>query len=548
MNELRTLLPFFRPYRRGVALGIALVIVANIFSTGAPYLVKLAVEEMESPDPTYARITLFAGLIVLAAVLGGAAKYGMRELLNGISRRIEVDLRNRFFRHLLRLDASFYSEKRTGDLMAHSTNDLLAARMAAGPAIMYAVNTTVSFSFALALMLWISPKLTVLALIPLLGLPPVVLGFSRIIHERYEMIQEQFSKLSTMVQENLTGIRIVRAYTQEAAQAGRFDRMNQRYLDRNMELVRMSGLFRPLLGVFSGAAMVIVLWVGGLEVMAGRISIGDFVAFTIYLGLLVWPMIALGWVVNLFQRGAASMGRINRILEREPEIVAPPDPVPINGGGQVEFRSVAFRYPGTDRLVLRNVSFVAEPGQTVALVGPTGAGKSTLISLLPRIYDPTEGTVLLDGVPLTDHDPDELREVMGVVPQDAFLFSTSIAENIAFGLDDGSSTSATDRSRCRVAPDGPRVEGPPAPSQIVRRSSETARLHDTIAEFPRQYATHLGERGLHPAGAERNLHGDLLGRRLRRRIFDRCRGDRRQCEDRRDQGRRRGSAAHADRR
>jgi ATP-binding cassette, subfamily B, multidrug efflux pump len=324
MSHLRTVLPYFRPYRRGLVVGLLLVVVSNFFTVLGPWLLRLAIDALEDPGVTVSHLATYAGLIVLAALVGGAAKYGMRELLNGISRRVECDLRSDFFRHLLRLDAAFFGRERTGDIMARATNDTLAVRQAAGPAVMYSVNTAVMSVFALSLMLWISPRLTGLTLIPMILLPPAVLGFGRIIHRRFERIQEQFSAISTQIQEALTGVRLVRAYGQEEDQARRFALMNREYADRNMHLVKAAGLFHPLLGLFTGIAMVIVLWIGGQEVMAGRISVGDFVAFIFYLNLLTWPMIALGWVVNLFQRGEASMGRINSILDTPPASIPTP--------------------------------------------------------------------------------------------------------------------------------------------------------------------------------------------------------------------------------
>jgi ATP-binding cassette subfamily B protein len=497
MRLLRALLPYFRPYRAATVWGLVLVAVAQAFTIVGPWLLRLAIDGLSDPDVDLGRVGLYALLIVAAALLGGAARYGMRELLNGVSRRIEIDLRDDFFRHLLRLDASFYADVRTGDLMSRATNDALAVRQAAGPAIMYSVNTAVGFVFALAVMLWISPRLTLYALVPMVLLPPVVLGFGRVIHRRFEGIQEQYSTLSTMVQENLTGVRIVRAYTQEHEQARRFRALNEEYRGLNMRLVRAAGLFHPLLGLISGAGMVVVLWFGGLEVMAGRITVGDYVAFFFYLSLLVWPMIALGWVVNLFQRGAASMARLSAILEREPLVDAPAGGARRTTGGargRVEFREVSFRYPGTARDVLRDVSFVAEPGQTVALVGATGSGKSTLVSLIPRLYDPTAGQVLLDGVALPEYDPRELRRVMGVVPQDPFLFSETIAVNIALGLPEGAPTAAdaTGDADPGDAPAGP-----------VEEAARVAQLHDSIAAFPRRYDTLLGERGVNLSGGQK---------------------------------------------
>ncbi|MEC9297818.1 MAG: ABC transporter ATP-binding protein [Gemmatimonadota bacterium] len=491
MNELRSILPYFRPYRTGAVAGLALVVVTNLFTVAGPYLIKLSIDGLGDPDVTMGRISTYALLLVVAAFLGGAAKYGMRELLNGLSRRIECDLRNDYFAHLLRLDAGFYGRTRTGDLMARATNDTQAVRMATGPAIMYAVNTFVSFLLTLGLMVWISPRLTVYALVPMAVLPPVVFMFARVIHQRFDKIQEQFSTLSTMVQENLTGMRIVRAYVQEDSQAHQFDELNREYMDRNMDLVKVAGLFHPILALFSGAAMVIVLWVGGLEVIAGRITTGDYVAFGIYVAYLIWPLIALGWVVNLFQRGSASMGRLNKIFETEPAVRPPENPVPLaEPRGAVEFRNVSFRYPGTERLVLEDVSFSADPGQTVSVVGPTGSGKSTLVTLIPRIYDVTSGCVLVDGVDVRDLDSDELRSLIGMVPQDPFLFSATIEENIGLGIG------------LDLGAEEPGAEDED-PDEVVLEAARVAQLHMAIEGFPKGWGTLLGERGVNLSGGQK---------------------------------------------
>ena len=491
MNELRTILPYFRPYRTGAVAGLALVVVTNLFTVAGPYLIKLSIDGLGDPDVTMGRISTYALLLVAAAFFGGAAKYGMRELLNGLSRRIECDLRNDYFAHLLRLDAGFYGRTRTCYLMAGATNDTQAVRMATGPAIMYAVNTFVSFLLTLGLMVWISPRLTVYALVPMVVLPPVVFMFARVIHRRFEKIQEQFSTLSTMVQENLTGMRIVRAYVQEDSQAHQFDELNREYMDRNMDLVKVAGLFHPILALFSGAAMVIVLWVGGLEVIAGRITTGDYVAFGIYVAYLIWPLIALGWVVNLFQRGSASMGRLNKIFETEPAVRPPENPVPLaEPRGGVEFRHVSFRYPGTERLVLEDVSFSADPGQTVAVVGPTGSGKSTLVTLIPRIYDVTSGCVLVDGVDVRDLDSGELRSLIGMVPQDPFLFSATIEENIGLGIG------------LDLGAEEPGAEDED-PDEVVLEAARVAQLHMAIEGFPKGWGTLLGERGVNLSGGQK---------------------------------------------
>jgi ATP-binding cassette subfamily B protein len=483
MGELRSVLPYFRPYRTGFALGLVCVLFANGFQVVGPWLLKLAIDGIGDPSVTRGHIARLAGLIVLAALLGGAFRYGMRELLNGISRRMEADLRNDFFAHLVRLDPTFFGRVRTGDLMSHATNDTLAVRMAVGPAVMYTVNTAVTFALTLSLMLWMSPRLTVYAVLPLLALPPIMIRFGKVIHQRFQRIQEQFSSLSTFVQENLTGVRIVRAYGQESDQARRFDAFNEDYRSRNMNLIVSTGAFRPLLMLLAGTSMVVVTWLGGLEVIAGRITVGDFVAFTFYLTLLVWPMIALGWVVNLFQRGAASMGRINTILRTEPSVSAPLDPVALKSPrGELRFEGVSFAYPGTSRPVLEDIDFTAPAGATVALVGPTGSGKSTLVSLIPRLYDPTEGRILLDGVPLTRLDPGRLRALIGMVPQDAFLFSDTIATNIGLG---------------RLEADTSDDEG------AIEAAARVAQLDEQVRRFPAGYETMLGERGINLSGGQK---------------------------------------------
>lgn len=497
MNELKAVLPFVRPYRRHFAWGLLMVFISNVFTIAGPFIIRAAIDGIRPapglPQASAGELGGLAALLVLAAILGGAAKFGMRQIMNGTSRRIECDLRDSYFEHLLGLDASFFGETRTGDLMSRATNDTFAVRMATGPAVMYAVNTAVSFVFSLTLMLWISPRLTVVALIPMLVLPPITIGVGRIIHRRFEKIQEQLSDLSTMVQENLTGLRIVRAYVQEEEQEQRFEHMNSEYLDRNMGLVKASGFFFPLLMLVAGSAMVVVLWFGGIQVMDGRITVGDFVAFNFYLALLTWPMIALGWVVTLFQRGAASMGRLNAILATGPLVGAPDEPSPLPPlRGRVEFRNVSFRYPGTERVVLEGVSFVAEAGQTVAIVGPTGSGKSSLVALIPRIYDPTKGDILLDGVPIREMSPTALRGLIGVVPQDTFLFSDTIQNNIGLGLDLG-------RNDRGGSPRDITVEE----ERRIEEAARVAQIHDSVVDFPDGYGTHLGERGINLSGGQK---------------------------------------------
>jgi len=479
---IRRLYPYVRPYRRMYLFGLLMVVLANGFAILAPRLIGAAIDALERPDVTLGMLSRYAGLIVLVALLGGAARFGMRQLLNSASRRVETDLRDDFFAHLMGLDASFYGGWRTGDLMSRATNDILSLRMAVGPAVMYTVNTVVLGALALGFMVAVSPILTALALVPMIALPPVTLYFGRLIHRKYERIQAHLGTLTTMVQENLAGARIVRAYTREAVQEKEFEELNEEYLRRNMGLAISTGAFYPALSLMAGLGMLAVLYAGGRLVITGAISVGDFVAFGFYLAMLIWPLIALGWVTNLYQRGAASLDRIMAVLDTPPALTEPAEPRrPELVAGGIEFRQVGFRYPGTERYVLENVSFRIDPGSTVAIVGPTGAGKSTLVALLARLYDPTEGTVLLDGTPLPEFALDTLRGAIGIVPQDAFLFSETIAENIALGIQH--------EDEDIMAP--------------VRAAAAIAQLDEAIGGFPHGYETRLGERGINLSGGQR---------------------------------------------
>jgi ATP-binding cassette subfamily B protein len=407
----------------------------------------------------------------------------MRELMNGVSRRIEYDLRNDLFMHLETLDPAYFAQTRTGDIMARLTNDLSAVRMAVGPAVMYLANTITGGLFALYFMLRIDAKLTLLALVPLIFLPLLTIRMGKAIHDRFEAVQEHFSTLTTRAQENLTGARIVRAYRQEAAEIARFGSINDQYLALNMSLVRLWGTLNPLFAFFGGLGAVIVLGVGGVLAIRGTISVGSFVAFGMYLTMLTWPMIALGWVINLFQRGDASMGRLAEILDVKPTITAE-EPrqhlPPTDSGRTIEFRNVGFHYPsdaGAPRWVLRNVSFTVPAGSTFGVVGATGSGKSALIDLIPRMYDPQEGEILIDGVPTRNIPPAELRREIGFVPQESLLFSDTIGSNLSYG------TSGL--------------------TQTGEWAAAVAQLDRTIEDFPGRYETILGERGINLSGGQK---------------------------------------------
>jgi ATP-binding cassette subfamily B multidrug efflux pump len=478
-HSLATLFPYFRPYRAAIVVGLLLVLVTNVFQVLSPAILGRAIDAVAAAE---GRGTIFryAGLLVLFALCAGAARYTQRKLLNGVSRRIENDLRVSFFDHLLGMDASFFARHRTGDLMTRAVSDIGAVRQAIGPAIMYSINTISVTALSLVVMLRISPRLTLFALIPMILMAPVTMFFGKLIHLRWGRIQDQLALLTTTVQENLNGVRIVRAYVQEGAQEADFDVVSREYIDRNLSLARVSALFDPALGLLTAGGLLIALMIGGRLVMNGALTIGELVAFNTYLVMLIWPMIAIGWVTNLFQRGGASYQRLQEIMTDAPLVTTPVVPARIEIRGRVEFRDVSFRYPDTERVVLNNVSFTIDAGQTAAFVGPTGSGKSTITALLTRRYDPMSGQVLLDNTPLPAISLEQLRAAIAIVPQDAFVFSETIAENIALGL-----------------PAGEAVD------EQIERVAQIAKLDEAVAEFPMGYQTRLGERGVNLSGGQR---------------------------------------------
>jgi len=483
MKNLRTAAPYYKPYWIPFTVGLLIVLASSAITSVIPWLLRRAIDAIGAGAPMRT-IWELAGLIVLAAIVGGAFRYGMRELMNGVSRWMEYDLRNDLFTHLETLDPAYFAQTRTGDIMARLTNDLGAVRMALGPAVMYLTNTIFGGLFALYFMIRIDVKLTLLALLPTLFLPILTIRMGKAIHDRFEAVQEHFSTLTTQAQENLTGARIVRAYRQEAAEVERFGTLNERYLALNMSLVRLWGTLNPLFAFFGGLGAVIVLGAGGVLTINGTITVGSFVAFGMYLTMLTWPMIALGWVVNLFQRGEASMGRLNEIFDVRARIVAaePRQHLPLTRSGRtIEFRNVGFHFPsdppGEPRWVLRNVSFTVPAGATLGVVGATGSGKTALIDLVPRMYDPQEGEILIDGIPTRNVDPSELREEIGFVPQESLLFSETIGSNLSYGTN--------------------------GLTQTGEWAAGVAQLDQTIAEFPGRYETILGERGINLSGGQK---------------------------------------------
>lgn len=494
MSSLRRLLPYYRPYRSSVAWGLGFVVSSAAFSSVGPWFLRRALDGIRAGAPLRT-IWLLGAALIGVSLIGGVGRYWMREHLNGVSRWIEYDLRNDLFRKLETADATYYSRMRTGDLMARLTNDLSAVRMAVGPAIMYLTNTIAGGAFALSFMLHISTRLTLIAALPMALLPVLGILFGRHIHARFEAVQAHFSDLTTLAQENLAGVRIVRAFRQEAAEAARFATLNEQYLEKNMRLAQLYGMMQPGFSLFAGLGMVAVVAVGGTLALDSSISVGSFVAFGMYLGMLTWPLIALGWVINLFQRGAASMTRLLDILDVQPVLQDPEHPrtlPPAVGGRSIEFRNVGFHYPGEPgaptRWVLRHISFVAPAGSTIGVVGATASGKSALMDLVPRLFDPQEGEILIDGIPIRDLAIETLRREIGYVPQESFLFSDTIGSNLVYGTSDDAAASW---------------------------AAEIAQLDETIERFPGGYDTVLGERGINLSGGQKQRAA--LARALARR-------------------------------
>ena len=475
-ESLRTVRVYLWRYRWGLALGLGALVLKDVAGAAQPLVIRAAVDTL-STSAGIARLLRYAGYLIGLALLKGVFQYWMRVIIISISRDIEYDLRNDLFRHLVELAPDYYGRTRTGDIMARATNDLNAVRMMLGPGIMYWTETSLTFLLAIIIMVSVDWRLAFFSILPAPLVSLAVIFFGRAIHARFERIQAMFSDISSRVQENLAGVRMVRAFVQEQAELRRFEELNREYIAENIRLVRISGVFQPLLEALIGLTFLVVLWYGGSQVLAGRISLGSFVMFNTYMGILVWPMIAMGWVVNLMQRGSASLERINQIFREKPSIAAPPDALPLGHvRGEIEFRGASMAYPAG--LALDRVDLRIEAGTTVAVVGHTGSGKSTLVSLVPRLMDPTGGCVLLDGIDLRNLSPADLRRQIGFVPQETFLFSATVAENIAFGVE-----SATDEQ--------------------VRHAAELAGLASDIESFPNGYQTMVGERGITLSGGQK---------------------------------------------
>lgn len=491
---MKRLLPYIRRYQWFFLIGLVFVVLKNFFQSASPQFIKIAIDSLQPASlsipfdlgPLLRTLEAWSGIGLLGISIGlflfmeianGIFLYAMRRTLIVSSRRIEYDLRGDLFSHLQRLDVNFFNYAQTGDLMSRMTNDLSNVRDVLGPGIMYTANMVVSFAYVLPLMIQISPKLTLLSFVPLIVLSIAINQLSKLIHTRSKRVQEKLADISSRAQENFSGIRVIKAFVREAFEIDRFRGLNREYIELNMAMVRVRGLMMSSVILTIGLSVTVLLWYGGALVMDGTMTLGEFTAFNFYLAMLIWPMIALGWVLNIFQRGSAAMKRLNEIFETKPGISDSPFARPMPSvRGRITIKNLTFAYK--DTTVLSNIDLVVEPGMTVAIVGHTGSGKSTLVNLIPRLYDVPPGMIFIDDREIHDIPLSDLRMAIGMVPQDNFLFSDSILQNVLFG--------------------DARAE-----SKEVLWAIDTAQMTENISEFPEKIDTIIGERGITLSGGQK---------------------------------------------
>jgi len=462
-----------------VILGSLMVAVTVVVSLVSPWIWKYVIDDLQSAV-TREKLPLYAGLIIGVALVEGIFRFLMRRILIGMSRNIEYDLRNDFLKHLQTMSLSYLQSRSTGDIMTRATNDLNAVRMVLGPGIMYSIHTAILLILGTIILLSLNWHLTLLAYIPLILVTITVKSIGRRIHDQFASIQAQFSVLSTKIQENLAGIRVVKAYARENSEIDAFGELNREYVRRNVSLFRLLGIFNPLVAVLIGFSSVALIWYGGYQVMEGQLTLGEFVAFMGYLGMLIWPMKAIGRIINIFHRGSASMGRILKLTSAPSEIsdaagATPPRKI----RGVLEIRDLTFQYANTREPVLHGIDMKVEAGTTLAIVGHTASGKSSLVSLIPRLYDPPPATVFIDGKDVREWPLSALREQIGYVPQETFLFSDTIRENIGFGIPHE------------------------MPFQELDWAASVSQISGDIDTFPKKMETHVGERGITLSGGQK---------------------------------------------
>ncbi len=480
MNSFALIRPYFRENRGAIAIGLAALILVDLFQLLIPRVIKRAVDDITALSVAPSALRNYALIIIALAAGIGGLRYVWRICLMGLSRQVEEGLRFRLFEHLQTLSAGYFNRASTGDLMAHATNDINHIRMASGLGMVFLVDAVLMGLATIGFMAWINVRLTLYVLIPMPFIVASTRYFSKKMHGAYQNVQGAFSDMTELVRERFAGIRMLKAYTRETESETAVDGVSRVYIDQNLALVRLTGAFFPLMMAFSNIGLAIILLVGGRQTIQGTISPGDFVAFLNYLGLLTWPMMALGWVANMIQRGKASLDRVAAILAERPEIADPAEPVPLPDlRDAVGMESVGFRFsPNDGPRVLEDISLRVEKGKTLGIVGPPGSGKSTLLCLIPRLFDPAEGRVTVDGVDIRDARLSELRGLVAYVPQEPFLFAATIRHNITFGISDVTET-ALDRAIHRAA------------------------LADTLAGFPRGLETVVGEKGVILSGGQK---------------------------------------------
>ncbi len=483
MKHLVRLLPYLKKYKRTLYLGILTVLLSNLFSVFVPLIVGSTIDQLKR-EPSSWKLLEYAALIISTTFLSGFFTFLTRQTIIVTSRKIEYDLRNDFYGHIQKLSYSYFLNMPTGDLMAHGTNDISAVRNVLGPGIMYTSDTVVGFVMVISIMFSIDVKLTLFSLIPLPFVSAGVYYLGKLVNKHFESVQAQYSDLTARAQESIAGIRVVRSYVREEHEKGQFRTMSLNYMNRNLTLAQIQSLLWPLMGMLTGAATVIVLWRGGFDVITSKLSLGTMVSFLIYLGMLTWPLIAFGWVVNIFQRGAASMGRLNKIFDTQPEIKdsTETDRSITELGGAISFRGVSFRFPSKEDYALRNVNLGIPKGLTLAIVGRTGTGKSTIVNLIPRLFDVTSGEILIDGVPISKIPIDVLRRNIGYVQQETFLFSDTISNNIAYGVESAS-------------------------PEDIEWAAKISQIYKDIESFPKGFDTLVGERGITLSGGQKQRVG-----------------------------------------
>jgi len=479
MKHLLTLKKYFVRYKKKLFWGFLFILLSNAGTVYVPILIKDSINAIEG-NTTIDQLIHYALLIVVASLSAGIFRFYIRQTIIVVSREIEFDLRYDFWNHIQRLPLRFFQNNSTGNIMAHATNDINAVRMFIGPAVMYSTDTFIRLIIVLAIMISLDPMLTLYTLLPLPILSVVVYKIGKKIHQKFTLIQEKFSEITTKAQENFSGIRVIKSYVREENEIKHFNKLSREYLKKNMDMVKIQAAIMPFLFLITGLSIILVIWIGGSEVISGEATLGEITAFVIYLGILIWPMIAFGWVINIIQQAEASMKRLNKILSEPYEI---DDSNRTNYSikriiGEIEFRNVSFRYDENHPYILKDINLKILQGSTVAIMGYTGIGKTTFINLIPRLYDVTGGEILIDGKDIRTIPLNVLRREIGIVQQESFMFSDSVTNNISYGLRNIN-------------------------KERVIEVSKIAHFDKDVEDFPLKYETMVGERGITLSGGQK---------------------------------------------